>query len=118
MKDIFININRLPPELKRYIYAYIPDTVKVYLTKKNYNNLYYNSIFCKIKNNITYARKLISYNLYFPFSMFIFHSEKILHKKRRIIFIKNKYNSLYDLLLHLCIKYQSSRCRNILRLIN
>jgi hypothetical protein len=115
MKDIFSYINRLPPELKRYIYAYIPDTVKVYLTKENYNNLYYNSIFCKIKNNITYARKLISYNLYFPFNKFIFYSEKILHKKGKIIYNNQKYKSLYDLLTYLCIKYQSSRCRNILR---
>lgn len=115
MKDVVCYIIRLPPELKRYIYAYIPDTIKVFLTKKNYDKLYYKYIFCKIKNHITYPRKLISYNLYFSFNMFIFHSEKVLHKKRKIIYDKQKYNSLYDLLIHLCIKYQSTQCRNILR---
>jgi hypothetical protein len=115
MTDILILINRLPPELKRYIYFYVPIAVKLRLTKDNYTTFYYRYIFCNIKDQITYARKLISYNLYFQFELFIAFFDKNLHKNKKIYYSNKKYNSLYELFSTLCIKYQSTNCRNILR---
>ena len=110
----FILLSRLPVELKRYIYIYIPVTVKMYLTKENYINFHYKYIYSNIRDEITYARKLITYDMTFIFNLYINYIKDKIHKKKKLVYLKQKYNSLYNLLTQLCIKYQANNCRNIL----
>jgi hypothetical protein len=115
MNNNLILINRLPPELKRYIFSFIRITTKVRLTKNNYTTFYYRYIYCNLSDEITYARKLISYDMSFIFELFITSTGQKLDKKKKLYYSNIKYNSLYELYSNLCIKYQSTNCRNILR---
>lgn len=115
MTDVLILINRLPPELKRYIYLYVPIAVKLRLTKDNYTTFYYRYIYCNLRDEITYARKVISYDMSFIFELYISSIGQKLDKNKNLYYSNKKYNSLYELYSNLCIKYQSTNCRNILR---
>lgn len=115
MTDVLILINRLPPELKRYIYFYVPITIRLRLRKDNYITFYHKYVYSRLNDEITYARKLISYDMSFIFELFITSTGQKLDKKKKLYYSNIKYNSLYELYSKLCIKYQSTNCRNILR---
>ena len=112
--DILILINDLPIEIKNNIYFFIPIRIKTFLTKENYTHFYYKTIYSKIRNHITYSRKLISMNLFISFEVYIFYSTKLLKKKTKIRYKDIKYNNYYDFLNKMCIEYQSTICRNVL----
>jgi hypothetical protein len=111
-------ILRIAVELRRYIYEYIPITVKVYISKQNYIKYYNKAIYNTITNQITYGRRLISFDHAFSFSHFINHTLNILFKNRKITYKNKKYSTLYNLYDALCIQYQSTKCRNMLRYIH
>ena len=116
--NYFRLLNRLPNELKRLIYFFIPVTVKIYLTKENYINFHYKYIYSNIRDEITYARKLITYDMKFIFNLYVYYIKDKIHKKKKLTYLKQKYNSLYHLFTQLCIKYQANNCRNLLLTFN
>lgn len=115
MTEILILIDRLPPELKRYIYYYLPVTIRLRLRKDDYMTFYYKYVYSRLSDEITYARKLISYNMSFIFELFIKSIGKKLDQNKKLYYSNIKYDSLYELYSNLCIKYESTNCRNILR---
>ena len=112
--DILVEIQKLPKEIINIIYFFVPCKVKVFLNKYNYETLYYKAIFVNIKDDITYIRKIISFDCYFSFNKYLFFLGKDIKNKKTIIYNNKKYKNLFELYNQLCIKYNSTNCRNLL----
>lgn len=110
-------INKLPEELVREIYDYIPGIVKVFLNKNSYK-IYHSLIKIKlVEQNLydSYIRDVIRNDYNFLFLEICLENTAIWVKPKKCTY-KNKMFSTYsDLLENLCIESQSTRCRNILQ---
>lgn len=118
MKDILILINKLPHELCDIIYSYLPINVILRVTKSNYEKYYYNCIFLKIRNHITYARNIICFDYNFTFLHYVNCCKKNLFTKNKINYKGKKYFALIELYKNLCIYYESTKCKNIIEQIH
>ena len=118
MKDILILINKLPHELCDIIYYYLPIPVILRVTKSNYSRYYYEYIFLKIRNHITYARNIICFDNSFTFSHYVNCCKKNIFLKKKINYKGKKYFALVDLYKNLCNYYESNKCKNIIEQIH
>ena len=114
MKNILILINSLPNELCDIIYNYLPISTIMRVNKTNYSKYYYEYIFLKIRNHITYARNNICYDNYFTFSHYVNCCKKKLFLKKKINYNGKNYFALIELYKNLCNYYESTKCKNII----
>ena len=110
-------INRLPEELVREIYDYLPGLTKMVLSKTLYNK--YHSC---VKRSITslnlydnYVRDMIRQDFSFIFHSICTENLKSWFKPKKCTYKNKTFASYFDLLENLCIETDSTKCRNVLK---
>jgi len=110
-------INRLPEELVREIYDYLPGLTKMLLSKTLYNK--YN--FCAKRaiacSNLydNYVRDMIRLDFSFIFHSICTENLKSWFKPKKCTYKNKTFATYSDLLENLCIETDSTKCRNVLK---
>ena len=111
---LFIEINKLPDELIKYIYDFIPLYNLINLNKQFYN-LYHKHIKINKRLYDNYIRNIIRNDNFFVFETLL-NENRIYWNKTTKIFYKNLIFSNYIYyLLHIIKLYNASNCQNILK---
>jgi hypothetical protein len=116
---ILKNITRLPVELRRIIFNFIP-AIKVV----NMNHYYYNKYHYAISTNIEqreyarYVHDLIRNDNSVAFQQILKEVRSIYEneftERKRYVYKRKIFKTLYDYLLFLCKNYESNNCKNLL----
>jgi hypothetical protein len=110
-------INRLPDELVREIYDYLPGLTKMVLSKTLYNKHH-----SCVKRSITtlnlydnYVRDMIRQDFSFIFNSICTENLKYWIKPKKCTYKNKTFATYSDLLENLCFETNSTKCRNELK---
>ena len=109
------NIDNLPDELIREIYAYIPKLVTIFLTKKNYIQEHHLIKKYINKNNIeNYIRAMVRQDNHFVFEQMLIERHPIWLNMRKCYYKNCIYSNYLTFLESYAIDNESTRCRQLL----
>lgn len=112
-------LNRLPNELKRLIFKFIP-TIKLVGLNHYYYDKYHYMISIKIFSGeySRYIHDLIRNDNSLAFQQILKEMRNIYEneftERKRYVYKRKIFKTLYDYLLFLCKNYESNNCKNLL----
>lgn len=114
-KDFFKNIDKLPEVLINIIYLYIPKSVTLFLTKKNYieNHHYVRELIDKRKIE-QYIRSMVRQDNDFVFKYLLVENYKRWVNMKKYYYKEFIYCNYLNFLESFAIDNKSDKCRNLL----
>tara|TARA_B100000214_G_scaffold370720_1_gene345827 strand:- start:1393 stop:1812 length:420 start_codon:yes stop_codon:yes gene_type:complete len=112
-------LNRLPNELKRLIFKFIP-TIKLVTLNHYYYDKYHYMIGITIEQReyARYINDLIRNDNSLAFQQILKEMRNIYEneftERKRYVYKRKIFKTLYDYLLFLCKNYESNNCKNLL----
>ena len=112
-------IKELPSDVKEIIFQFIPKTKLVALNHYYYNKYHYTiSINIEPRDYARYIHDLIRNDNGLAFYYTLKEIKTIyvneFTERKRYVYKKNIFKTLYDYLLFLCKNYESNNCKNLL----
>ena len=112
-------LNCLPNELKRLVFKFIPTTKLVTLNHYYYDKYHYMiGINIEQREYARYIHDLIRNDNSLAFQQILKEMRNIYEneftERKRYVYKRNSFKTLYDYLLFLCKNYESNNCKNLL----
>jgi len=114
-KYVLKNINKLPIELVDIVYSYIPKSITMFLTKKNYIETHYliRQFIDKIKIE-QYIRAMVRDDNYFVFSQLLVENYQRWLNMKKYYYKECIYGNYLNFLESYAIDNKSSKCRKLI----
>jgi hypothetical protein len=115
--DCLSRIKKMPEEIEREIFEYIPGIVKAFLNKTFYKK-YHNLITRRIeKRNLydNFIRSVTRQDLEFVFWQAITEKINVWLKPKKHIYKNKKFSNYAEQIESLCIETESTKCRSIMQ---
>jgi hypothetical protein len=118
MNKLFHDINildimKLPDELLREIYDYIPYKNRIFLTKNNYEK-YHSFIIRYIPNYDSFIRNIIRNDYLFVFEKHMRENNKKWLEKKKYYYKNKIFSNFGYFILEYCIENNSEKCKTLL----
>jgi hypothetical protein len=113
MKDILDSVDKLPDELIKVIYDFLPRFILANLSKKNYIK-YHLYISKRIINYDSFIRSCIRNENDMVFYYNVIENNKKWLNKKKYIYNNNIFANYGFFLMHFCIEQKADKCKNIL----
>ena len=109
------NIDRLPEELVREIYGYVPKCVTIFLTKKNYLKEHHLMINMINRGNIeNYIRAMVRQDNDFVFKQLLVEHSKRWFEMKKCYYQHYIYSNYITFLETYALENESTKCRNLI----
>ena len=114
-EDFFKNMDKLPEVLVDIIYTYVPKSVTIFLTKKNYINEHHliKQIIDKRKTE-QYIRAMVRDDNDFVFKQLLFENYKRWLNMKKYYYKECIYSNYLNFLESYAVENESTKCRKVL----
>jgi hypothetical protein len=114
-KYFFNNLNKLPDYLMDIIYEYIPEIVKIFLTKKSYlENHYLIRKYIPKQSIENYIRAIVRQDNHFVFKQIFLENYKRWLNMKKYYYRQCIYANYINFLESYAIEHDSTKCRQIM----
>lgn len=114
-KDIYKNMDKLPMEMVDIIYSYIPKSITMFLTKKNYvENHHLIKEFIDKRKTEQYIRTMVRYDNDFVFEHLLVENYNRWLNMKKYYYRECIYGNYLNFIESYAIENEATKCRQII----